>query len=112
MVKYTNLGATQTEAEFLNEVMIKRDLPYTLTEEGASIHLSPDTKWDNRCILSVIARRDPYTLFLDTGFGHLYLINNLTGTYNHSRSVCVIHETAVVLDAEFYGLEEFFIYLR
>lgn len=118
MVNYTNLGFTQREAELLNELFAGWQATeghplgrsYVMTQAGDPIQCKLEG-WNNNYHLSLIARRENFAVALDTGYGFLFLIDTITGEVNHGKEQVLLN-SAVVLCAEYYGLDEFYIYLR
>lgn len=118
MVKYTNLGFTEREAEVLTNLLTSWQCPeghplgrsYVLTTEGEDVNCEVEG-WNHNYHLSLIARRGNYSVALDTGYGFIFLLDTATGEANHGQDQVLLND-AVVLDAEYYGLSEFFIYTR
>jgi hypothetical protein len=118
MVKYTNLGFTEREAEVLDNLLSSWQWPkghslgrsYVMTEAGMPISCKFED-WNDNYYLSLIARRGNFAVALDTGYGFLFLLDTDTGEASHGQNQVLLNG-AVVLDAEHYGLDEFYIYTR
>ena len=117
MVKYINLGFTEREAEVLGELLEKWQTEggnlaesYVMTPAGAEIQCQ-ESFWAGEYYLSLIARRENFAVALDTGHGFLFLIDTATGEAAHGKEQVLLNEAAV-LDAEYYGLDKFYIYIR
>lgn len=118
MVKYTNLGFTEREAEILDTLLSSWQWPsghplgrsYVMTQAGAPIRCEFEN-WNNNYYVSLITRRDNFAVALDTGYGLLFLIDTATGEATQGKEQVLLNG-AVVLDAEYYGLDEYYVYTR
>lgn len=118
MVKYINLGFTEREAEVLDTLLSSWQCPeghllgrsYVMTQAGAPIRCEPEN-WYNNHYVSLITRRGNFAVALDTGYGFLFLIDTATGEATYGKEQVLLNG-AVVLDAEYYGLDEYYIYTR
>lgn len=115
MAKYNNLGFTEKEAELIDSLMVEWQScgvgalahSYILTKEGESVNreLYYSQPWDGSYYLSVVERSGPFTAVLDTGYGKLFLIDTLRGTVHYSNDSACATDYAVMMDAEYYGVE-------
>lgn len=115
MAKYNNLGFTFRESSLLDSLMVEWQSggveslahSYIMTKEGESVNRELDYSqpWDGSYYLSVVERSGPFTAVLDTGYGKLFLIDTLRGTVHYSNGNACATDYAVMLDAEYYGVE-------
>ena len=115
MAKYVNLGFTEREAELLDSLMAEWHScgigalahSYIMTKKGEPVNRELDYSqpWDGSYYLSVIERSGPFAAVLDTGHGKLFLIDTLRGTVHYSACSACATDYAVMLDAEYHGVE-------
>ena len=115
MAKYNNLGFTYEEAHLIDSLMVEWQScgvgacshSYIMTKEGEPVNRELDYSqpWDGSYYLSAVERSGPFTAVIDTGYGKLFLIDTLRGTVHYSNGAACATDYAVMLDAEYHGVE-------
>lgn len=117
MIKYTNLGFTEKEAEIIDEYIVGLQnkggfyaRSYSILPAG-QLHSTIEYELHEEVpfALSVVERSGEFTAVLDTGHSTLFLIDTARNKVSHGQEI-VVMDNATMLNAEYYS-SDYFIFI-